>query len=142
MDNPALKLYLNINSNGKLMEKQSTLLTSTLKTPMTTTAVQQRIQEMASGTTPHYYDALRLAFGKTVNAIKQKMIVDELEKAREEYASRPELECRECRKVQKIEQSMRTGRKCGCMFGQLRCSGCHEIWKRDVICHGCNKAFK
>jgi hypothetical protein len=142
MDNPALKLYLNINSNGKLMEKQSTLLTSTLKTPMTTIAVQQCIQEMAGGTTPHCYDALRLAFGKTVNAIKQK-IADE-QKAREEYASRPRLECTRCSEMHMIEQSMRTGHYwCGCGCRNFRCSECHRRWVgRDTICDGCNKAFR
>jgi len=54
------------------MEKQCLLLTSTLKTPETTVAFKQHVQKAASGASPHCYGALRLAFGNTIDAIKQE----------------------------------------------------------------------
>ena len=63
-----------------MVEKQSSLLTSTLKTPETTAAFQQYVLEVvASGTSPHCYNALKLTFGNTIDAIKRerKGVADE-----------------------------------------------------------------
>jgi hypothetical protein len=54
------------------MEKQCSLLTSTLKTPETTAAFQECLQEVACGTSTHCYDALKLTFGNAINTIKQE----------------------------------------------------------------------
>ncbi|KAF9779436.1 hypothetical protein BJ322DRAFT_1087472 [Thelephora terrestris] len=58
--------------NDRLVEKQSLLLTSTLKTPKTTSVFQEYVHEVAGGATPHCYDALKLAFGNTVDAIREE----------------------------------------------------------------------
>lgn len=61
------------------MKKQCLLLTSDLRTPITTVVVQQCIKEMAGGTSPHCYDALGLTFANAVNAVKneRQKIADE-----------------------------------------------------------------
>ena len=45
---------------------------STPETPSRTAAIQQYIQDVASGASPHCYGALRLAFGNTMNVKKYK----------------------------------------------------------------------
>ena len=138
------------------MEKQSLLLTSTLKTPEITAVVQQRILEMAGGASPHRCDALKLAFGNTIDAINQerKKIADE-RKAREEaekqaaieaarlreLASRPTLKCRRgCEEVS-IQDAGR-GDRCSSCRRPLVCSECNETWNKGNVCVGCGRKFR
>jgi len=73
--------------SDRLIKKQCLLLTSTLKTPETTTAFQQSVLEVATGASPHCYDVLKLTFGNTIGAIKRERqkIADE-RKALQEIA--------------------------------------------------------
>ena len=138
------------NSNEGLMEKQCLLLTSTLKTPMTTEVVQQYIQETASGTSIHRYDALELAFRNTMSTMKLQKIEDEreLERAKElEFMSRPGLECEShshyllsCEQVS-IDR-VKAGSRCRRGGRSFRCSACFASWKEGDSCHSCKKAFK
>jgi hypothetical protein len=84
---------LSQNSNDRLVEKQCLLLTSTLKTPKTTEAFQRYVQDVASGASPHCYDALKLAFGNTVAGIKRERqkIVDKREEEAREQAKKREV---------------------------------------------------
>jgi len=147
-DNIVAELFATVTAhNDRLLEKQCLLLTSTLKTPVTTAAVQQHVQEMASGPSPHCYDALRLAFGYTVDAIKQERqkITDE----RNEFASRPRLKCRNrpsdrCNKEISIDDQRggSTGRYCGNCSGVFECSTCGLVWRGNDVCRDCKKAFR
>jgi len=140
------------------------LLTSALKTPETTVAFQQYILEVASGASPHRYGALRLAFGNTIDAIKQeRQKIEDERKAREEATrseelmSRPTLECRTTGKMGRREIGRR-GRAqtipgCGevsiqgvvnkCTCGRsLVCSKCGQTWDGGNACWGCSQAFR
>ena len=56
------------------MKERCLLLASTLKTPVTIAAFQQRVREVADGTSPHCYDTLKLTFGGAIDAIKQRYV--------------------------------------------------------------------
>ena len=141
------------NSNDRLIEKQCLLLTSTLKSPETTAAFQQHVQEVASGTSPHCYDVLKLTFGNTIDAIKRERqkIADERkgredaeEEAarREELMSRPMLKCTRGLSCGMVSiQDPGHGIRCSCTR-LLACSACNRVWGGNDSCGGCNKAFR
>jgi hypothetical protein len=149
-----------MDCDPSLMEKQSLLLTSVQGTPKTTSVFLQYVQEAASGATPHCYDALKLTFGNTVDAIKQERqkiadkrkareaeIAREAQIAREAEMSRPMLKCTlnntRCSQVS-IANLARSIRKCPSWYcsGGLMCSACSWIWGGGENCHGCGKAFR
>jgi len=134
--------------NDRLMKRQSLLLTSTLKTPNTISVFQRYVQEVASGAVPHCRDALKFAFGNTVDAIKEERqkIADErkareAEKARE--MSRPMLKCNLSQLNGCMEVSVNSvvRSRCSCN-GSLRCSACNRAWKTGSTCGGCGKVFR
>lgn len=115
------------------MEELCLLLTSTLKTATTTADVQQYIQKIAGGASPHRYDALRLAFGSAVNAIKEA-----------EFMLRPRLRCTvECVDEEfSIDSAKVTKGMCNNCRGPLSCSVCWELWRGDDACRECGESFR
>ena len=59
------------DSDDRMMKERCLLLASALKTPVTIAASQQRVREVADGTSPHCYDTLKLTFRGAIDAIKQ-----------------------------------------------------------------------
>lgn len=131
--------------NYKLLERQSSILTSTLRAPKTTQMVQQRVRDAADGNSPHCYHALKLAFGKTVDAISQK-IADDERKAREEAELRARTKLKRTRlsglhrgehPIDEPEPRMECSR-CGRLS---HCSSCGRALDKKDVCSGCEKAF-
>ena len=127
-------------------------------------AFQQHVLEVAGGASPHCYDALRLAFGNTIDSIKQerKKIVEEqkarkeaekraaieaekqaaIEAVRRELVSLPMLGCeRGCQGEVSIQQANSMG-GCGSCYGSFVCSKCRRRWEGTGVCGGCGGAFR
>ena len=149
------------NSNHKLVEKESLLLTSTLKTPETTMEFQRHVLEAASGASPHCYDALKLAFGNTIDVIEQEQERRRIEaereareKAKKQAAieeerklatSRPTLNCTTgrlgCVSGASFQDVTLWG-QCSRCYNKLVCSGCGSGWTGSRACHSCNLSFR
>ena len=136
------------------MRKQCLLLTSPLKTPKTTTMIQQYVQEAASGASPHCYEALRLTFGNVVGALKEgRRKAEDEQKAREEAEkqsaelseTRTTLKCVSCYNMPTDHTKQKyAGGRCpryGCNMRPV-CSGCNQKWRGEDVCRGCGKTFK
>lgn len=105
-------------------------------------AFQQHVLEVAGGMSPHSYDALKMTFGNTIDAIKQesKKIADE-EKARKELMSRPTLTCKSnCGEVS--FQDVNCGSRCPDCRRALVCSRCKRQWGGTNVCEGCGQVFR
>ena len=139
------------------MKRQSLLLTSTLKTLNTTSGFQRYVQEVANGAIPHCRDALKLAFGNTVDGIKKERqrIVDErkareaeeareAERAREEEMSRPMLKCSQSQWYMcgVVSINGMVGSGCSNCGGYLWCTACNQEWGGGPTCGGCGKIFR
>lgn len=121
---------------------------------------QQHVLEVAGGASPHCYDALKLTFGNTIDAIKQerKKIAEEqkeaqkqaiieaekqaaIEAVRRESVSRPMLKCEMgCQEVL-IQQANGMG-QCGNCGRSFVCSKCCTRWGRTGVCVSCGEAFR
>ena len=138
------------------MRKQCSLLTSSLKTPKTTTMLQQYVQEAASGASPHCYDALRLTFGNVVGALKEgRRKAEDEQKAREE-AGKQSAKLSEIRTTLKCAfprfgcnhpptddtKQKYPGGRCPMCGVRPVCSGCKQKWGGEDVCRGCGKTFK
>jgi hypothetical protein len=122
-----------------------------LKTPETTAAFQQHVQEVASGTSPHCYEVLKLTFGNTIDEInrERQKIADE-RKAREnaekeaakEFMSRPMLKCTRVSSCGMISiQDAIHKNRCSCKK-KLVCSTCGQMWEGTNSCEGCSRTFR
>ena len=129
-------------------------------------AFQQHVLEVAGGASSHCYDALKLAFGNTIDAIKQerKKIADEQE-ARKEAEKRATIEAEKQAAIEAVKRelmqrpmltcewgchgqevsiqqanSLSNCRNCGRSFV---CSKCRTRWGRTgVVCGSCGEAFR
>ena len=108
--------------------------------------VQRYIQAAAGGVSPHCYDALRLAFGKTVNAIKDEgqRIAEVEAKRKAEFMSRPMLRCHwHCGDGKlSIGKAIAMGRCPDCDRPLVYCSACNRRWLGGDTCQGCDKPFR
>ena len=119
---------------------------------------QRHVLEVASGASPHCYDALKLAFGNTIDVIEQeqeqeRQRIEAEREAREEAERqeeaknlmlRPTVMCPKGR-VGHTNASFRDvayGSGCSICNRALVCSGCGNGWRGSSFCDACDMAFR